>query len=785
MGSLASSSVLRSVLPWILVFCTIAAILVLSAHALVPPAPLGRDAPAERFSEARARDIVRQLTEGIGRRVNGTEGYVQAADYLAAQLREIPGVEVETQRGSGTHIHKLFPSAPRLYWTTNVLGRLPGKTRDAILLNAHFDTLVDSVGAADDAAGVACILETVRALAREAPLDRTIVVSLNGGEEMGQLGVAAFLQHAWAKDVRAYVYLEALPGGRAALIGAGPGSPWLAATYARAVSAPLGNVLAQELAQSGLLPFNGDFTEFHKAGLVGLDVAMVGDAWGVHTQLDRLERLQPGGLQHMGDTTLAVTRALSNGATRLAPDPERAVYYDILGYTLLAYPTSVARLLGWCALVAFVVLLLRARLRRLLSLRSVLAACAWNCLGLVAGVFAALLPALALKLLLHRSLGWFSKPALVLACFVLPAAAGMLFVHSRWRARAMRNMEGDVDRVALTAWMGSLVFWAFWLLLATLGGVATGYLAFYWVAAGAIGLLVATLYPPARLAGALMGLIPGAIMTIELATLLVTNFVPMAGMTPSEVPNDMVIAVLVGLSTGLVGVVAFTLPYRTGGLGRAALACALLGFLGIVLTALHAPYSAARPKRLVAVHASDGEKNALLLVSTGADGMRPLAPLFPDATPAPASWPSLGPFAPPFTHMLPAPASTMQAPSAEVTTEHHDPATDTRQITLHLHGTSPQLKLSIPAEALLGWSIGPSLATIAPTNGQYVVGFEGVPANGADIQLTLRGSLPVEVELRGTDGAPAWGPDVEALRRRLPDWVTLISYSYRTARVRI
>jgi hypothetical protein len=642
--------------------------------------------------------------------VNGTAGYVQAAEYLAAQLRKIPGVEVETQQGSGAHIHRLMPSLPRVYWTTNVLGRLPGKSSDAILLNAHFDTLVDSVGAADDAAGVASILEVLRALAREAPLDRTIVVCLNGGEETGQLGAAAFLKHAWASNVRAYIYLEALPSGRAALIGAGPGNPWLASTYARAVKAPLGNVLAQELAQSGLLPFNGDFAEFHKAGLPGLDVAMVGDAWGVHTQLDRLERLQAGGLQHMGDATLAATRALTSATTHLTPDPERAVYYDILGTTMVAYPMWVARLLGGGALLALAVLLLRARLHRLLSLRSVLAAYAWNCLGLLVGVFAALLPAMAVKLVLHRSLGWFSKPELVVACFALPAAAGMLWIHSRWHARALRKMNGDGERVALTGWMGGLLFWALWLLLATLGGAGTGYIPFFWVAGGAIGWVVATLSQRARLAGALIGLIPGAIVTVEVAVLIVANMVPMAGMTPASVPTDLVMAVLVGLATSLVGVVAFTLPYGTGGLGKAALVCAALGVVGIALTALQPPYSALRPKRLVVVHAADADKSALLMASPGADGMRPLASLFPDAMPADAAWPSLEPFAPPFTHMLPAPAPVMQAPSAEITASAYDSTADTRQ---RCTCTAPAHSSSSRYQPSRSWA-GPSLQASPP-----------------------------------------------------------------------
>jgi hypothetical protein len=73
--SRSSQGRFRSGFPWFLVFGAIAAILLLSLRVLVPPLPLHGDAPAAVFSEARARDIVYQLTERIGRRVNGTEGY--------------------------------------------------------------------------------------------------------------------------------------------------------------------------------------------------------------------------------------------------------------------------------------------------------------------------------------------------------------------------------------------------------------------------------------------------------------------------------------------------------------------------------------------------------------------------------------------------------------------------------------------------------------------------------------------------------------------------------------
>jgi hypothetical protein len=60
-----------------------------------------------------------------------------------------------------------------------------------------------------------------------------------------------------------------------------------------------------------------------------------------------------------------------------------------------------------------------------------------------------------------------------------------------------------------------------------------------------------------------------------------------------------------------------------------------------------------------------------------------------------------------------------------------------------------------------------------------------VPSAGVDIQLTLRGSQPVEVDLLGIDAAPVSGPEIESVRKRLPDRVTLSSYSYRLARLRL
>ena len=388
----------------------------------------------------------------------------------------------------------------------------------------------------------------------------------------------------------------------------------------------------------------------------------------------------------MGDATLSATRELARGGTQLRSDPQRAILYNSMGLTMLVYPTWVGRLLGGGALLLFTILLLRVRARHLLTLRDVLAAGASNCLAVAVGVLAALLPALVVKVFLHRAIGWLAAPALLLACSAIPSAAGTLFIHGWWRAHALRKMAGDIERVALTAWMGSLGVWAFWLLLATVRGVGAGYLPLYWVAGSSFAaarrkaLFSCAYFSLRRCSGWSLGAVP----TIEIATMFVVNIVPMSDWQPQgpgghghrrsgRTVND------------FRRVVAFTVPCRTGGTAKAACACAALGIVGIALTAAHAPYSSIHPKRLVALHAADAGQSALLLASPGSEGMVPLLSLFPDAKPLTTAWPTVRET--PITHLLPAPTPAMPAPQVEVTSEHHDPVSDTRQITLHLFGT--------------------------------------------------------------------------------------------------
>ena len=127
--------------------------------------------------------------------VPGGAGEAEIAAYLAGVLRQI-GLEVETP--------EVAPGRP------NVLAVLPGRHRaeaPALLLSGHTDTVgtsgmtidpfegriegdrVYGRGAIDMKAGVAAIVESVRALAAAGPPDGDVVLALVADEEDRSLGV--------------------------------------------------------------------------------------------------------------------------------------------------------------------------------------------------------------------------------------------------------------------------------------------------------------------------------------------------------------------------------------------------------------------------------------------------------------------------------------------------------------------------------------------------------------------------------------------------------------------
>ncbi len=134
--------------------------------------PLADASAHEQQLSERLESHVRTLAGEIGERnMQRGEALEAAADYVAAQFRAA-GYEPtrQTYRLSGKAAESLAGTS-----ADNVVAELPGTQRpdEIVVVGAHYDSIMGSPGADDNASGVAALLQLAR-LFRERPQPRTL-----------------------------------------------------------------------------------------------------------------------------------------------------------------------------------------------------------------------------------------------------------------------------------------------------------------------------------------------------------------------------------------------------------------------------------------------------------------------------------------------------------------------------------------------------------------------------------------------------------------------------------
>jgi Zn-dependent M28 family amino/carboxypeptidase len=186
--------------------------------------------------------------------------------------------------------------------------RIPGRASTGhVVLAAHYDSVAHAPGAGDDAAGVAAIVETARALRATSPLRNDIDLVITDGEEPGLLGAQAFVTSGVIDPSRSIVLnLEAGgSSGPSMLFQSSPGNKGLIEAFAR-VQDPVGG--SELAALFELLPNDTDFTVFRKAGFDALNLIFGDGHVQYHSPTDTPANLDQSSLQHHGDNLLSLAK---------------------------------------------------------------------------------------------------------------------------------------------------------------------------------------------------------------------------------------------------------------------------------------------------------------------------------------------------------------------------------------------------------------------------------------------------------------------------------------------
>ncbi|HEV8241007.1 MAG TPA: M20/M25/M40 family metallo-hydrolase [Thermoanaerobaculia bacterium] len=704
---------------------------------LTPPRATGAGAPAGEFSAARAFAQLRPLAAAP--HPQGSAEHDRVRDRLLLRLREL-GLESEVQHATAANgrIGLEWKGATPAGSVDNVVGRLPGTNHTrAVLLVAHYDSVPWGPGGSDDGAGVAAILETLRALRTGPPLRNDLVVLFSDGEEAGLLGAKAFVEgHRWARGVGVALNFEARgTGGPSLMFETSAGNGKLVRELAAAAPRPLASSLFYEIYR--LLPNDTDLSVFKEAGFAGLNFAFIDGGTAYHTALDRIEALDPRSLQHHGSYALSLARRLGGidlGDLR-APD---AVYFNAVGSHLFVYSPAVAWVLASIVAVMLVAAVTAGLRRRRLTGKGLLRGALGLVVLLVAVPTVTALLWMAVRAL-HPDFAFMTSGDVYgaghfVVGFVLFALAIGSGLIGRLRRRA----------TMLDLWAGALLVWLLLLIAATALLPGASYLLAWPLLAATLALVGCVVLPAdsrAAPAIALAGTVPGIVLMAPTVQLV------FAGVTLALAAVPMV---LVALLFGLLVPALDTLT--AGGERRFA---PLLGATSLLLLAgatLAARFDAQRPRPDNLFYALDADRGSATWGSTD---------------PAPDEWtrPSLGerpahgrldvylPTAPESSPLLPqslllrpAPIVALPAPTAELL------ASDLRDgvRTLRLRFASPR------RAPLLAIHLDPAVTVESATlDGREVGGvprpwalqYWAVPAAGFELTLRVRHAGPLRLQL--------------------------------------
>ncbi|MDI1449915.1 M20/M25/M40 family metallo-hydrolase [Polyangium sp. 6x1] len=707
------------------------AIVALRIAGFVPKDPPASAAP-QTFSVDRAAAHVAHLAAAP--RPPGTPGHDAARELIRDELTRL-GISVEVQRATALGTHWGVPyDAARV---ENLVARLPGREHGpALALVAHYDSVPNAPGAADDASGVAVLLETARAL-REGPALRNDVIFLfTDAEEAGVLGGNVFVhEHPSFRDVGLVLNFDARgTRGPVGLVETSAGAGALVRHFADAAPDPVASSLFPEVARR--LGHQTDFFPFRQAGVPGMNFAFADGAAHYHAPVDDPAHLDRRTLAQAGTLALALARRF--GEIDLATLPaEPVIYFDVPGLGLVVYGRAWALPMAMIPAALFVLALLfavrrgQARPARVLAGLGALLASLVVAAALAIGIVAAL-RAVAPAWGAFR--GDPFDPGLARVALALLGVAVYAAAYRFFRARLS---PFELALGAASAWL--------LLALATAALVpGASFLFALPLAASLAGLLVwqrrpSPESPPSGL-WLLLSALPALVLVVPVPYLLL-----IALGLPRAAPAVAIVVLLAGLFAPLLEVLGVGAS-RKPALG---LAAAFMVTLGLAVATN--PFSPARPRPACLAYALDADRREAVWTTTEEKPSPWTALHIPEATRRAArfSLPDQGTL----RHEAEAPPLDLSPPQLESLGDTIHDGIRTLRFRIRSGRSAPFVLVSVTSEAPLrggtidGRRVDEPSGFRATTAEPWGFTFQGLPAEGIEASIDVAPGAPVSVRV--------------------------------------
>jgi hypothetical protein len=293
------------------------------------PRSVQSDAPLDLFSSERAM----KKLEVIAKEPHplGSQAHHEVRDYLILELEGL---------GLKPEIQKAAVDSPLSGEIENIITRIPGTANSkAVMIAAHYDSETNTSGAADDGAGIAAMLETIRALNVSGPLKNDLIFLMTDGEETGLFGAKAFMEdHPWAHDVGIVLNFEARGNkGPSFMFETSDQNGWLIKEFIKAAPDPVAYSVIYNLYK--LMPNDTDLTVFREEGLSGLNFAFGMGFNAYHQPIDTPENLDMSSLQHHGEYMLSLSQHFGQLDLKQVQQEDR-IYFNLFGSHMVSYPQS-------------------------------------------------------------------------------------------------------------------------------------------------------------------------------------------------------------------------------------------------------------------------------------------------------------------------------------------------------------------------------------------------------------------------------------------------------------